>query len=311
MEIIRDTGVTSGFRILNPVEGWPILHHCGEAHCSASHGPGYDQHPVFEFTYLVQGTLTIRAANRLHHLATGDMFVAHPGQVHGWLGDVHPHPPFHQFWLAFDLPNFSPAGKSLAQQLLLSHCSLIHQCIDVEPVLRGMIRWVLGQELGRQQVIASYLALFIELVHARLRTSPDISLAPGDANTSAHNSDSATSPPPARHRTYNYEIEKAVRYLQSNLRRRVTLPELAIFSGYAPPHLCRLFHQQVGVAPAAYHLRLRLEASREALLGTDVSIADIARDFGFNSSQHFSTRFREIFGLTPRDWQLKAQKPGP
>jgi AraC-like DNA-binding protein len=53
-----------------------------------------------------------------------------------------------------------------------------------------------------------------------------------------------------------------------------------------------------------YILRLRLERCREELsdpVCTKKSITDIAYSWGFNSAHHFSRRFKEEYGLSPRD----------
>ncbi len=290
MNIARDLGVISGFRIQEPIAGWPVLMHCGEAHCSRSHSPGEDTHPVFEFTYLAQGDLMIDTDRFPVHLSAGDMFIAHPNQPHSWKGNNHP--PFHQFWLAVQVDALGNAGVVLDQLLRTTHCQVIRQCNEVETVLRGMVRWLLGGRPSPKDVTTAYLNLFVELLCTRLGETSRIA---GEA-------------PPI---PYSYEVQKAVRYLQENLRRRVTLEELSHISGYTPPHICRLFHREVGMAPLAYQLGLRLEAAKEALLGAHATIAEVAKDFGFSSSQYFSTRFARQFSITPRKWQLSQRTEVP
>jgi transcriptional regulator GlxA family with amidase domain len=61
----------------------------------------------------------------------------------------------------------------------------------------------------------------------------------------------------------------------------------------------------VGASPGGYHLQLRLEAAREVLLQPAAEIITAALQFGFSSSQHFSTHFHRTFGITPRVWKAR------
>jgi transcriptional regulator GlxA family with amidase domain len=104
---------------------------------------------------------------------------------------------------------------------------------------------------------------------------------------------------------YSPAIERVMAYMARNLDRRLPLAELA---GAAmvrtPTHFCAQFRREVGITPAVYHMRLRLEAAREALRRPQAEITRVAMQFGFSSSQHFSDLFRRTYEMTPREWKL-------
>ncbi len=57
--------------------------------------------------------------------------------------------------------------------------------------------------------------------------------------------------------------------------------------------------------PMQWITNLRLHRARDRLASrapTQTTIAAVARDCGFTSPSHFSRRFRETFGESPRDW---------
>ena len=60
--------------------------------------------------------------------------------------------------------------------------------------------------------------------------------------------------------------------------------------------------------PAAYHLAMRLQAAREMLRQPTFDITTTALQFGFSSSQHFSTLFKRAFRVTPRNWKASGEK---
>jgi len=101
-------------------------------------------------------------------------------------------------------------------------------------------------------------------------------------------------------------VQRAISYMRQNVDRRIPLRDFASIAGMRNvPHFCAQFHREVGAAPGGYHIQLRLEAAREALRQPAVEITTAALQFGFSSSQHFSTLFRRAFGTTPRAWKRR------
>jgi len=56
----------------------------------------------------------------------------------------------------------------------------------------------------------------------------------------------------------------------------------------------------------------RLEGARADLVAPrsrDRSIAVIARDWGFANASFFASRFRQAFGMSPREWRTQSAEP--
>jgi AraC-like DNA-binding protein len=106
---------------------------------------------------------------------------------------------------------------------------------------------------------------------------------------------------------YSHGVQKAVDYLHQNLQRRLPLADLAsVATARSASYFCTQFRREVGLTPAAFHLQLRLNAAREALRQPAIDVTTAAFQYGFSSSQHFSTQFRLAFAVTPRAWQKKS-----
>ena len=56
--------------------------------------------------------------------------------------------------------------------------------------------------------------------------------------------------------------------------------------------------------PSRYYLDLRLQEARKLLRESDRAVGDIALLTGFSSGAHFSTAYRNHFGMTPREERL-------
>ena len=63
-------------------------------------------------------------------------------------------------------------------------------------------------------------------------------------------------------------VKQALAYLQENYQRRLTRAEIAGAVGVSESHLSRIFHQEIGLTPWEFLLRLRLQFARELLVST-------------------------------------------
>jgi AraC family transcriptional regulator len=80
---------------------------------------------------------------------------------------------------------------------------------------------------------------------------------------------------------------------------RVTLADLAIDAGVHPVHLATTFHRCFGATVASYVRQVRIELACRELIGSDVSLADVAAAAGFADQSHFGRRFKQAIGVTP------------
>lgn len=95
------------------------------------------------------------------------------------------------------------------------------------------------------------------------------------------------------------EVEK---YILANLQQHFLLEELASKLAVSPFHLCRIFKLINNVSIHEYQLQLRLRLSLGDLPRCR-DIAQLALDNGFSSHSHYSTRFKRVFGCTPKQFR--------
>ena len=97
----------------------------------------------------------------------------------------------------------------------------------------------------------------------------------------------------------NPHIRKALRYIAANYTQKLTLQNVASEVGISPNHFSTLFHRMVGVSFREYLCQTRVEGSKQLLLYTDYSLADIAAAMGFPDQSNFSKVFKRITGISP------------
>ena len=97
----------------------------------------------------------------------------------------------------------------------------------------------------------------------------------------------------------NAHIRHALRYMAANYAEPLTLESVAHEVGLSPNYLSKLFQESVGVGFREQLNRIRIEESKQLLLNTDYSLADIALAMGFVDQSYFCKVFKRIVGLTP------------
>jgi AraC-like DNA-binding protein len=102
----------------------------------------------------------------------------------------------------------------------------------------------------------------------------------------------------ARQRSLAFEAQMA---MTRALASRHPLAELARALNTSPFHLAHVFRSEIGVSLHQYLLQLRLIAALERLGEGEPDLSTLALDLGFSHHSHFSTQFRRVVGLTPRE----------
>jgi AraC family transcriptional regulator len=101
-------------------------------------------------------------------------------------------------------------------------------------------------------------------------------------------------------------LRRVQEYVEAYLERDLAIEDLAIVAGLSPYHFARAFKRSTGFGPYRYVLRRRTERAKQLLLAGKCPLSDVAHACGFGSQSHFSARFREVTGLTPRQFSRCA-----
>ncbi|QPC41882.1 helix-turn-helix transcriptional regulator [Kaustia mangrovi] len=112
---------------------------------------------------------------------------------------------------------------------------------------------------------------------------------------------------PARARIARGGLAPAVRrrveeFVEAHLDRPLAIRDLASIAGLSPYHFARMFKQSTGESPHHYVLRRRVERAKTLIATGGLSLSEIALCCGFSSQSHFTARFRQIAGVTPRQF---------
>lgn len=100
--------------------------------------------------------------------------------------------------------------------------------------------------------------------------------------------------------------EKVKRYIANNFMNELSMQAIADEFYVTKEHLMRTFKKETGSTVNELIKKSRLDEAEDLLKHSSLSVTDIAIMTGFNSVQYFSTVFREIYNMTPTEYQKQC-----
>ncbi len=94
--------------------------------------------------------------------------------------------------------------------------------------------------------------------------------------------------------------------LIGNLEQRCSIEELSRQYLMNPTTLKQMFKTVYGTSIAAHIREHRMEAAARLLAQTDMSIADVARQVGYDSQSRFSAAFKAYYRMLPKEYRRKC-----
>jgi transcriptional regulator GlxA family with amidase domain len=83
------------------------------------------------------------------------------------------------------------------------------------------------------------------------------------------------------------------------------VPSLARRAAMSVRHFCRVFRAEVGVSPAAWVERVRVETARRLLETAAAPVEDVASAAGFGTPEAMRRAFGRLVGLSPREYRAR------
>ncbi|MGQ8872938.1 helix-turn-helix domain-containing protein [Paenibacillus sp. TSA_86.1] len=99
-----------------------------------------------------------------------------------------------------------------------------------------------------------------------------------------------------------------LQYIDEYYTDEITVHKLANMAGVRPKLYTTMFKQRTGHKPLDYINRVRIQHAKDWLRKTDEPLRDIAGRVGFKDEYYFSRRFRQITGLSPRQYDRSIQQ---
>jgi AraC-like DNA-binding protein len=100
-------------------------------------------------------------------------------------------------------------------------------------------------------------------------------------------------------------LRRARDHADRHFAEPLDLDQLAAVACLSKYHFHRLFTATYARTPAAYLSERRIERAQDLLRATNLTVTEVCFAVGFSSLGSFSTRFREVVGETPGEFQRR------
>lgn len=106
-------------------------------------------------------------------------------------------------------------------------------------------------------------------------------------------------------------IMELVRFARRRLSQGVRLEDLAQHAQISQRHLNRLFRERTGSTPVGMVQRLAVARAKQLLAESDLAIAQVTAQCGYNSLAYFTTFFHKHTGTTPAAYRKAVRNRPP
>lgn len=258
------------------------LYQYGYEKCDPGHsfGPAARNHYLFH--YILSGTGTLLADDtkgrtQTYQVRSGQGFMLFPGQITTYIADSNV--PWEYIWVEFD-------GLRITEALSMTNLS------KNSPIYRPSekeLRDKLAEELmyishhpkESPFHLIGHLYLFLDYLIQ-----------------SAHSAQLVSSS-----KMSDYYIKEAINYIEQNFQNNISIEDVAAVCGINRSYLGKIFKKSTGQSPQEFLMNYRMVKAAELLKLTSLSIADIGSAIGYENQLHFSRAFKNIYGVSPREWR--------
>jgi AraC family transcriptional regulator, mar-sox-rob regulon activator len=106
-------------------------------------------------------------------------------------------------------------------------------------------------------------------------------------------------------KTYAKIINLAADYIENNLHKKILLTEIANSVHLSEYHFHRIFHAESSETIHQFISRVKLERSSVLLVtNQNLSITDIAMQYGYSETSSYCRAFKKHFKITPMQFRL-------
>lgn len=109
-------------------------------------------------------------------------------------------------------------------------------------------------------------------------------------------------------------VHKVMLLLEQQLQSPASIESLCEPLGIGRRQLERRFQRDIGLSPAEYRQKLRVQRARWLLQHTDLDVVEVGLECGFQDATHFARVLRRALGLSPRELRAAgrgATDPAP
>jgi AraC family transcriptional regulator len=104
-----------------------------------------------------------------------------------------------------------------------------------------------------------------------------------------------------------YKLRRVSEFVREHLEEDLSLAEIAAVADLSQFHFARAFRRTTGFTPQQFVTQQRIERAKQLLAEGDLPLVEVCLRTGFKNQSHFTTIFRKLTRLTPKNWRELKQ----
>lgn len=226
-------------------------------------------HEHLEIHYIIEGNALIRCENDVFYVNEGECLVINSNEMHEGVGGSL------RYMCMLIPPSFARNSNIILNRVVKD--------FEIKGFLERIINEYKEQSNAYDVAISGYVALILAKLY-RNYVFKEIR--------------------EEKYKAYSQRIlmlNEIVRYIHDNFSSETELAAVAKEFNINMYHLCHIFREHTGKTFKEYLNSVRIDKAEELIKTTDASICEIAGLCGFNDSNYFSRKFRQLKGMSPRE----------
>lgn len=265
------------------------LYQFGREQCKPAHsfGPAARNHYLFH--YVISGTGTLMADDssgetKTYSVKSMQGFMIFPDQITTYIADKNV--PWEYIWIEFD----GLRAKSVVDAAGLSPDNPVYKARSKELRENMMNEMIYITENSNSSPfhLIGHLYLFIDYL---ARSAAEIKIRQGS-------------------KLRDFYIHEALAFIEQNFQNDITVEDIAEVCGLNRSYFGKIFKEAVGKSPQDFLLNYRMVKAAELLKLTKLSVGDISNAVGYDNQLHFSRAFKNIYGVSPKNWRTEQMLKG-
>ncbi|MGA0558390.1 helix-turn-helix domain-containing protein [Larkinella sp. VNQ87] len=251
-------------------------------------------HPDVELVYIEQGSGTQFIGDQIQPFSEGDVLLIGSNLPHYWRCHNAYFEPGSTLRAIATVAHFNEdcLGTSFLQLPESREIRNLLKTARLGMRLHGKLRTVVAQRL-RQMLNASGMERIILLLDT-------LNLI---ANSTESSFLSSANPFRTVDEADTDRINRILQFSLENYHRPITLQEIAEVAAMSPHSFCRYFKAHNRKTFSQFLTELRVGKACSLLLESNLSVAQICFESGFNSFSNFNKYFKSVMGLSPLKYQ--------